>query len=136
MLCWPFGSVEEPPASKGKALPPASLSNGTNTKAAGQAVGAGQQLPSARAFLLVLLGFPVYMEGSTSLLHFHPQSCRAVRWYSRLVGMEGKNQNREGIVQTGGCGGIIDLSQRGQYIALASPHPYTKCVIPPQLQAP
>lgn len=44
-------------------LPPALLSNSTNTKAAGQAVGAGQQLPPAGAFLLVLLGFPVYMEG-------------------------------------------------------------------------
>lgn len=108
LAIWPCGGASC--KQEESCLPPALLSNGANTKAAGLAV--GHQLPSAGAFLLGLLGFPVYMEGKrfiqpvsfTSTLTPADQS----GGISGLVGMEGKHHNREGIVQTGGCGDSHD----------------------------
>lgn len=80
---------------------------------------------------------------STSLLHFHPHPCRPVRWYFSFGGDGGQapQQGRHCSDRRlwwlpRRCGGITDLSQKGQCTALTAPHPHLRCANPPQLQTP
>lgn len=78
----------------------------------GSRTGCGTPATICRGIFTRPSGFPVYMEGKrfiqpvsfTSTLTPADQS----GGISALVGMEGKHHNREGIVQTGGCGDSHD----------------------------